>query len=119
MGRTSSTYSTIQFICVYILVKIHDEKCRERPKFRGKEQKRLFVPVHSMKAYGDGGMDPFILITWQKKYVPRMVLKCVLQKQVVWVRAGFGRPSVRLTEAFCEYGHESSGFKNKIVLVFT
>jgi len=37
-------YSTREMICVYILVKIHDEKCRERPKFRGKEKQKRMCP---------------------------------------------------------------------------
>jgi hypothetical protein len=83
-----------------------------------RKSKREFVPVHSMKAYGNGGIGPFILITRQKKYVPRMVFKWVLQKQVVWAWTGFRRPRLRLTDAFCEHGNEFSVSKNRIVLVF-
>jgi len=43
-----------------------------------RKSKREFVPVHSMKAYGDGGIGPFILITRQKKYVVRMVLTLIV-----------------------------------------
>jgi hypothetical protein len=65
-----------------------------------RKSKREFVSVHCRKAYGDRDIGPFILITRQKKYVARMVLKCVLQKQVVWARTVFRRPRVRLTGAF-------------------
>jgi hypothetical protein len=82
-----------------------------------RKSKREFVPVHSMKAYGDRGMGPYILVTCQKKNVARMVLK--MCTETGWVGADWiQKTQVRLTDAFCEHGNESSGSKNRFVLVF-
>jgi hypothetical protein len=43
-----------------------------------RKNKREFVPVHSIKACGVGGIGPFILVIRQKKYVARTVLKMCL-----------------------------------------
>ena len=83
-----------------------------------RESKRECVPLHSMRAYGDGGIGPLILINRQKKNVARMILKCVLERQVLWARTGFRRPRIRLTGAFCEHGSAHCGSKNEIVLIF-